>query len=332
MAYLRSTFHYRLNELWVAADTLGCSIEFRREGYKISVRMPANDTDFGLGGGKDFEYRTLSGSSSGTTENPRQHLGVSIIRVVVWGYAPVGASDFDGSDNHEAFKIASEYLKKASLLAEAIVGELIDWARIRRDQAWLALHGERPERVWLSEFFDEDARVRIPIGVGETFKIHARGRSIDPAFWASLSELLGDGRQNLPVAETLLADAKHLLQADPPDLLRAVLIAAIACEVKVKETLRSKVAAHSLDLVEVILNNPRDVSVATSNLLHKTCKAALGCSLCEDNKKLYRRIEKLFTTRNKIAHGGHTPSEAEARDVVKAADEAFDWLDMMPKK
>ena len=75
------------------------------------------------------------------------------------------------------------------------------------------------------------------------------GASIDSTRARSLPSLLSDGRPNLPVAETLLADALYFIQLNPSDCQRAVLIAAIACEVKVKDILRKKTPPDRMSLI-----------------------------------------------------------------------------------
>jgi hypothetical protein len=57
----------------------------------------------------------------------------------------------------------------------------------------------------------------------------------------------------LPIAETLLVDALYFIGLKQPDWQRAVLIAAIACEVKVKDTPRRRCPTDRLYSVDLIL-------------------------------------------------------------------------------
>jgi hypothetical protein len=75
--------------------------------------------------------------------------------------------------------------------------------------------------------------------------------AIDQAFVACLD----DSRPPLPIGETFLADALHFAWAHPPDLPRAVLLAAIACEVKVKQILRERTTSSIRPMIDVLLEN-----------------------------------------------------------------------------
>jgi hypothetical protein len=129
------------------------------------------------------------------------------------------------------------------------------------------------------------------------------------------------------LAELLLAEGNHYLwrpERLAPD--RAVLMAAMACEIRIKTALRelSDPSAHAW--VELVLDNPAEVSVSASNLWHKAMKAATGRSLSDEDKALFKLVERLITKRNHIVHRGLHVEPTEARDLVNAAGAAFDWL------
>jgi hypothetical protein len=105
---------------------------------------------------------------------------------------------------------------------------------------------------------------------------------------------------------------------------------AIACEVKVKAILRSRATEAQRSLVDFALNNPHEVTVtAADEMFDKLMFATLGRSLREDNKQLFLDIKSLYTVRNRIAHGGLMPDEAEAGRVVHASRRCFVWLDSL---
>jgi hypothetical protein len=114
------------------------------------------------------------------------------------------------------------------------------------------------------------------------------------------------------------------------DVWRAVLLAAIASEVKIKDTLRQKTPDHRRELAEVTLKNWREVDIAIAELPHKPMKGAIGRSLHEDDPDLFAAVRALFTRRNAIAHRGEAPTLAEARDSVGAAVGLSAWLDSLP--
>ncbi len=141
--------------------------------------------------------------------------------------------------------------------------------------------------------------------------------------------MLSKDRLDLPVAETSLADARLLAESVSPDLPRALLTAAIAAEAKIKATLVTKANPLAADLVQLLLENPRDFSMAASALFDKALQAVAGRSLKNDDPALYRRIGRLFEVRNALAHRGKRPTAEEAKDGVSAVVEVFTWLDAL---
>lgn len=147
--------------------------------------------------------------------------------------------------------------------------------------------------------------------------------------------------------DMLLADARSALsivrvrqqwKMERRDTGRAVLLAGMAAEVKIKRTLTAKVRTELRPLLDFILENPRDMSVATSQLLDKPLKAALGISLREEKRNLpdeYKTLwkdvtETLFLRRNRVAHLGWQPPLDEAKEAVEIAGRLFAWLDTVP--
>jgi hypothetical protein len=102
-----------------------------------------------------------------------------------------------------------------------------------------------------------------------------------------------------------------------------VLIAAVACEVKIKEFLREHIAPEADDLLELALRNTRP----TVALFGKVCKAVTGRSLSEANRPLYNKLDTLFEGRNALAHHAEVPGDARVTESISAAREVFQWLD-----
>ena len=130
---------------------------------------------------------------------------------------------------------------------------------------------------------------------------------LDQAELDSFIPLLNDYRPELPVGESLLADALYFLASDPPDPQRAVITAAIGCEVKVKQTIRSKAPAVLIKLIDLILDSPRDWSLAAIALFDRGAEAGLRLILGRTIGELFKRVALLFEVRNKIAHKGERP-------------------------
>jgi hypothetical protein len=103
-------------------------------------------------------------------------------------------------------------------------------------------------------------------------------------------------------------------------------MAAMACELLIKTALRELSDPKDRLWVDLIINNPRDVSVTAANLWHQAMKAATGHSLSEENGALFERLDRLISRRNGVVHRGLNVDSTEAKDLVGAAVEAFDWL------
>jgi hypothetical protein len=266
---------------------------------------------------------------------------VLIIQVSVIGPGPLAAADFEGADRNAAGFKAIKYCDGTLAIARSAARDFIEWTRIH-GQSWLAVHAEEPQNLGLGLLYDDEAGKRLPVQgatgiLGEVIFRPAQA-VLDPKYFAEIGRRLNTS-QSMPAAETLLADALHFASTKPVDLQWAVLLAAIACELKVRTALETKVSLESLPLVRLILDHPRDWSLSASALYNKAMHAALRRSLKAENGPLYKRIELLFEMRNEIAHYGgqkerghwnSADATEKAKGAVDAASEAFGWLDSIP--
>ena len=96
-----------------------------------------------------------------------------------------------------------------------------------------------------------------------------------------------------------------------------------------KTALRGKAAVGQRPLVDLIIDNPRDVTIAAVNHFDRLCKSITGRSLKEDkeNHGLWKALAALFEARNAVAHRGFEPTPEEAQRHVQTAVDAFGWLD-----
>lgn len=130
--------------------------------------------------------------------------------------------------------------------------------------------------------------------------------------------------EDAPVDGMLLADAMAAVTSGRSDTASAVLFAAMAAEVKIKRTL----LRNAGQLLEAILENPRDLPTSTGQLLGRPMKTAVGKSLAEELPDLYRDVtERLFPFRNDVVHRGSRPRLDEARSALDIATRLFAWLD-----
>jgi hypothetical protein len=107
------------------------------------------------------------------------------------------------------------------------------------------------------------------------------------------------------------------------------MLAAIACEIKVKDAITALASEEQKPLVNLLLENPRDWTMAAASLFDKGMGAVCGRSLRTEDKKLFKEVVLIFQDRNSIAHkdGGKVSADNVLKRHVTSAKSAFAWLD-----
>jgi hypothetical protein len=326
MARLRESFLFGVNGLWVDDRVLGGGIDCERGGLQVELRLPT-ETD---------QYRGRFGSSAASAaaigrvahdESRERHVSqVHVVEVNVRGVADVSPADFvDMDPAGDAVNTCMGFWSEANGAAISAVAEFRDWVRTW-GQPWLGLHGEMPQIVGRPMLYDEDLDVPVPVD----WSWWPSGAWVIPDTVLCPEDLQSMGRRiagNLypSLPSTILADAQYLMSG--PNGARAVLTAAIALEVKVKDVLRRAASPPADKVIEVLLNNPRDWSMAAASLFDKPMEAVTGRSLRKENKDLYKTTERLFTVRNGVAHRGEAPTPYEEIALVEGAVEVMAWLE-----
>jgi hypothetical protein len=211
-------------------------------------------------------------------------------------------------------------INDAAELAESTALLLKRWARL--DQAWLGF-GDVIERITHAPVRVEKSGAIVPIGPTITLAVTLSmgGPMVTPEAMGNLMSHLREGVEPPPAA-ALLADARYLGRwRHPPDLVRAILLAAISCEVMAKEALLD-LAPEMGRVLELTLRRAR-----WSDLFDNLPRAIAGRSLKEEDRETYGRIGRLFELRNDIAHWAKHPDPTEAVKSLKAAEAAFAWFD-----
>lgn len=323
MPRLAAEFYFELDNLVVSPEIPGLAVRFHRDRFDCELWSPAAADQLPTNGEFDKLLVNL-GLQIGT---------LPVVRFTLTFDNDLSAAAF-GANAAEAQEAGIAVLEMAFKEASAALSEFIRWIRIRKGQVWLNAHPNSFRLFQPGRLRDEDVGKVLPV---ELFKpgplptVPAKG-AIDKEFFAAVSGLLGDGHPDVPPAESLYADAQQLASENPPDLKKAVLIAAIACEAKVKETLQTCSRAELLPMVDLFINHPRDFTVAALSLFTDVMKVVMGRSLKEENAGLAKRIGKLFEHRNAIAHSkSNAPSDDDLRDGVEAAKLALDWLDQVQR-
>jgi hypothetical protein len=338
---LRATFHFEVRRLCVARELLGTSHELERDGSRVRVTFPSRERT-SQDEGPEFdpsifpEWEPLpliegAGEVTSTTsvEPSEDFATIDAVRVEVFLAGPVSAETYadPGADAHI---LASEASWSAMETAKRVVETLIAWLRVTPGQPWLGLSGEEPWPSGRSRLDDLDASLRLPY----TFS----GRRLVIQQIAE-EQIIGldrlesalrriEAHEDPELADSLLADA-WFLNSHQSDAPRVILSAAIACELKVKQALRELAKPEAEELLDVLLESRRDHSLAAAALFHKPMAAVAGVSLRDFDRDLWKQVQRLFETRNKIAHRGYVPTGDEALDCLRAATRVFNWLDAL---
>jgi hypothetical protein len=313
-------------QLPMSSDALGKTYNITLQDMAVEITIPRERDDFLFW--KPFipgEYQAvLPIPVVGETR-------VQVIRVTVAATSDVSAEAAAAS--LEALRQAVKAIDSAREVAERAITEFLAWIRATTRLTGMSLSSEVPPLAG-------PVRV-IEIDTGRLFNtgpsMQAVGESRDPeGKYILIDEDLRHISENIstgavaPIAETLLADAEYFVSHPVTDFRRAVLMAAIACEVKAKEVLRALATEEQQPLLDFALGNPREITVtAAGGLFDKLMDATAHRSLRREDRDLFKQIEELYTVRNGIAHSGRMPDQAQTNRAVRAARRCFTWLDSL---
>jgi hypothetical protein len=230
-----------------------------------------------------------------------------------------------------ALSQAAEVWSRAFNVAAAVVASFLTWVRATTRLTSLALSSDKPQLAGPSRMVEVETGEEVHFGGvqgGVAVMPDPDGKyRLEPGDFAALLGKVAT-REQPPTAETLLADAEALARHGRDDAARAVLMAAVACEVKVKANLQSNASEDTKRLIDFILTHPNEVTVtAVDGYFDKLMETAQGRSLRTAHKPLFNDLKKLFSVRNAIVHRGQLPDADTARGLVFAARRAFKWLD-----
>jgi hypothetical protein len=317
-----------------------------RDGFSMLVELPSGQEDFRIGepaGEEDFgSFNPLVGGDH------LIHVGISrgrevlaaivdVFQIAVLVESSVSSQDPVETDKSDGQRSLEEAYEAAIDVAEDFLALL----RTEGEQFGIGVSHAPPGNAspgWLIDV--EAGGVVRNVGLPQPMVLYAASEE-SALSREALGGIVDRLRQGLspPASDELLADARETLvgsgaesarSAARRDVRRAILLAAIASEVKIRDTLRRKTPDHRRELVEVILKNWREVDIAIAQLPHKAMKAAVGRSLHEDDPGLFEAVVTLFNRRNAVAHRGEASTLEEARESVGAAVRLSAWLDRLP--
>lgn len=311
--HLTAVLHFDVEELHVAGYLLGSALETTGQGKAVRIEFPSSEGRFRLNVLPDL--RPIHGWHGERGDPSEVHM---VRQVQVQVDLARGLGD-EGPGNAEYV-----LLREAQPIATDALRTVLDWARTRDKQVWLLPPHVQPALAGPAVLINE---------AGERthgYPLRQRGGLVmlDPE-----DEPTGDlarafGGATIPQAESLLAEAAWAVwPTQDPDSKRAILLAAIALEVKVPQVLRVMARGKGERLLDVLLDRPDESRLSTSFQLNQMLAAFGGTALRHHDGKLAKEVKTLFALRNDVAHRGVTPEVQASRRAVAAAERVFAWLD-----
>lgn len=338
MTHVTVALHFPISDLRVSLEMPGSRVEFIVDDYSCAIMFPQ----------VDFVNERIKWQSAYATTGrhpvggrPTEYV-IRELRIEV--QVPSSGTIFvtPGADGKEPtvrhnFDVESLFATGEKIVNKAL-RRYLDYVRFRHEQYWLRSSSIVHRNVY-NEVIDSTGHVIAsnlndrrgtvaPQSGDEGLLTEAKSKSI-------ISQLEQD--VGIELEEELLADARFMgWPPKDPYYRLATVLAAMACELKIKNTLVRLARPDQQELVEFILKNYRDVAYALIHLYDSGLKAVCGRSLREDDRELYKRINELFEIRNAIVHRGgtsqYTPDEgdiAKWTNYLRHARSAFEYLERL---
>jgi hypothetical protein len=326
MSRLTAVLYVEVDGLYVARELLGTTLQFQRQECDVTLQFPSDMNDFK--GVVDDEFWSAVGApSSGTKNDPEQRVSVNAMKVEVTGDSDLDPTTYGGSQDSRQREYF-DWFRRAGDIGLAAIQDLCDWVRTAKEQAWLGETGAATRLLGVQSLLDAATGSRLPLGMPRTIEVSLRGddAALAPPDTEFLLSALSKGTEP-EVAELFLADARHALSySEPRDPTRAVVLAAIALEVRTKQAVRRLASVDQRSLVDLVLDRPADVSISVVALLNVGLDAVVGRSLKAEDKALNDSVQKAMALRNDIVHRGLRPDPEQARAAVGAVVRANKWL------
>lgn len=336
MPTIAAEYHIEIAGVLVERELLGKSISVHQESHRLRIDLPeaadsfSNDIRMGMPSmeGDMPDERDYEPHSCLLDSKSSPYVEIRIVRVVVNSLSNLTIDGFDSKDPaHE--KLYQATFNEFWQWALSGARDFVDLVRLR-GQPSIEPSGRWPNilnaiRLW--EIRDGNAH-GFPIVVGKGGSILIIG---DQAILntENFDRIQADlANQHGPqVGELLVGEALYLVQSQSQTgPAQATLLAAMGVEVFTKDVMNAIVKEDQKEVLVLLLENPRDWSMAAHGLFHKALPTIVGHDLGPEHKKISGRVQKLFTARNKVAHRGESIDLVEAQGHVAAAKEAIELL------
>lgn len=309
------------------SNSLTLAIEFDVENLRVAPATSAWSTVF------RFDNHLFSIGVAPRLHSQTEAISASCILVAVQLQTAFSGQEFcstsDGGDPVGAQALMQ--FTAAMHAAVTFVESHVDHLRIELSQPWLASSANRVRPAMPAVVIDEEFRTRtVPFGYGPIQLRSSAPVQLDDSIRERLIAQTISGVA-ADFARTILADAQYLSYQNDPDIRLILLLSAVSCEVKIKETLRLLAVEEQKDLVDLLIGSPRDFSLAAATLFDSGLRAVSGRSLREDDRDLYNGLSKLYQDRNAVAHRGRRASELQSPGTyLSVAERVFQYLDSTP--
>ncbi|MFJ6003923.1 hypothetical protein [Arthrobacter sp. NPDC092385] len=299
MTNLEVRIRYVVNDLWVDPSLMGWSNRFESNGDTVLINFPNEQDEFTA---RDWEADLLPTPSafpvSSVYDEPGWDSRTIAVRIVM--IAVAFEADLPPNPPLNPFEGAfgatlQQAYERGRSSAEAAMRRFLEWVRALSRQPWLGLSADAPRQYGRGGVYYADSGEGIA-GVGpatsRTF-ISSRlriGKSHLDAVMAGVQEGLV-----VPTSQALLADAWHLTEGtDQPDRNRAIILSAMACEIKAQEHLRAAANAHNEKIVHLLLHKGSTLHYLLNDVMLAVC----GTTIKESEAVLWKHVQALSANRN----------------------------------
>jgi len=334
MPTIAAVFFVEIHGIHTTPGMLGADLTIKRSTWAATVSFPSGPDSFG-----DMKVVSLS-PQPGQVADPRDYdrtpavVGaverlpeVRVVRVLVnvEGQLDITTWDPDVPADMEAYDAAFSEMRGRAL---EVVSELCQRVNLAFNQTWIEPPGAYPRILNLAQLIDAESRTMFRVGFGPAmgFRVVAPEQLLDARAIERVKIELNQGPMH--PEELLLAEAKHVANsrwAAAPE--RATLLGAIAVELRSKRVLREIAGPERLDMLELLLEHPRDWSMSAHGLFAKAIPTFAGVPASDEYRAVAKGVKSLFEDRNRIAHRGASICVARAREHLAAAQAAFTQMD-----
>mgnify|MGYP004484971253 CR=1 FL=1 len=204
-------------------------------------------------------------------------------------------------------------------VAQHVAHAWVSHVRSMAGQPWLGITAALPQQYGRGHLFDVAAgRGLMAFGDKQTVTWLHAGVAVSAT---QLDAVHGDVLTGSPpTAEAMLSDARAMAEGDEGvDTQRAVLTAAIACEVKAKKIVKEHATAERLKGLGAISN--------LDDLVDGFYLKTFGVSLRLANQRLFKLIKRLTARRNLIVHQGIAIESKDCNQLLLGAAQLFVWIE-----